>query len=71
MCGYIAGVVLAGVGKGNDSSICITDTTRPNYSRVRLLSSECSLNWRLMLASPVSENNSCDNYLYVTDYIHR
>lgn len=53
MCGYIAGVVLAGVGKGNDSSICITDTTRPNYSRVRLLSSECSLNWRLMLASPM------------------
>jgi hypothetical protein len=71
MCGYIAGVVLAGAGSGNDSSICVTDPTKPNYSRVRLLSSKCSLNWRLMLASPVSENNSCENYLYVTDYIHR
>ncbi|KAF2655619.1 hypothetical protein K491DRAFT_412594 [Lophiostoma macrostomum CBS 122681] len=46
MCGYIAGVVLAGVRDGSDHSIC-------DASFGNLLSSRCSLNWRLMLASPM------------------
>jgi hypothetical protein len=43
MCGYIAGVVLAGV---RDRSACSKDAGN-------LLTSQCSLNWRLMLASPM------------------
>jgi hypothetical protein len=46
MCGYIAGVALAGVRDGMDNSIC-------NQDAGNLLSSQCSLNWRLMLASPM------------------
>lgn len=46
MCGYIAGVVLAGVRDGSRSDIC--DEKFGN-----LLTSRCSLNWRLMLASPM------------------
>ncbi|KAF2265060.1 hypothetical protein CC78DRAFT_532691 [Lojkania enalia] len=46
MCGYIAGVVLAGVRDGNRPDIC-------NKAAGNLLSSQCSLNWRLMLASPM------------------
>ncbi|KAF2634027.1 hypothetical protein P280DRAFT_554874 [Massarina eburnea CBS 473.64] len=46
MCGYIAGVVLADVRDGMDPEIC-------NLAANNLLSSRCSLNWRLMLASPM------------------
>lgn len=46
MCGYIAGVVLAGVRDGMNTDIC-------NAKAQNLLSSQCSLNWRLMLASPM------------------
>ncbi|KAF2797483.1 hypothetical protein K505DRAFT_235427 [Melanomma pulvis-pyrius CBS 109.77] len=47
MCGYIAGVVLAGVRDGQDPNIC--NATPLN----NLLTARCSLNWRLMLASPM------------------
>lgn len=47
MCGYIAGVALAHVKDGMDSSIC-------NIKAGNLLSWQCSSNWRLILASPVS-----------------
>ncbi|KAF9732672.1 hypothetical protein PMIN06_002873 [Paraphaeosphaeria minitans] len=46
MCGYIAGVALAGVRDGSNANIC-------NAAANNLLSSQCSLNWRLMLASPM------------------
>lgn len=46
MCGYIAGVVLAGVREGANKDIC-------NAEAGNLLSAQCSLNWRLMLASPM------------------
>lgn len=46
MCGYISGVVLANVGEGSNADIC-------NKAEGNLLSAKCSLNWRLMLASPV------------------
>lgn len=49
MCGYIAGVVLAGVGNGDDKTVCFHG---PNKSPGNL-SFRCSLNWRLMLASPM------------------
>lgn len=44
--GYIAGVALAGVGHGHDSAVC-------NENAGNLLSAHCSINWRLMLASPM------------------
>jgi hypothetical protein len=47
MCGYIAGVVLAGVRDGQDQNVCSVEIGN-------LLTTKCSLNWRLMLASPVS-----------------
>ncbi|PVI05411.1 hypothetical protein DM02DRAFT_725112 [Periconia macrospinosa] len=46
MCGYIAGVALAGVQDGANRDIC--DKKFNN-----LLTSRCSMNWRLMLASPM------------------
>ncbi|KAH7112931.1 hypothetical protein B0J11DRAFT_183760 [Dendryphion nanum] len=46
MCGYIAGVVLANVGHGSNGAIC-------NKELGNLLSPKCSMNWRLMLASPM------------------
>ncbi|KAF2014555.1 hypothetical protein BU24DRAFT_371260 [Aaosphaeria arxii CBS 175.79] len=46
MCGYIAGVALADVRDGMNKEIC------GEGSKI-LLSSRCSLNWRLMLASPM------------------
>lgn len=48
MCGYIAGVIFRGVLDG-DSALCTNPTTPQNI----LLSTQCSLNWRLMLASPM------------------
>lgn len=48
MCGYIAGVIFRNVLDG-DSAQC----TDPNTSQDILLSTRCSLNWRLMLASPM------------------
>ena len=48
MCGYIAGVIFRNVLDG-DSSICTNPQTPQNI----LLSTHCSLNWRLMLASPM------------------
>ncbi|KAF2492702.1 putative MFS myo-inositol transporter [Lophium mytilinum] len=53
MLGYIAGVVLAGVRDGNNPEICIVDPSNPKYDRSMLLTAQCSLNWRLMLASPM------------------
>ena len=47
MLGYIAGVIFRDVLQG-DSAIC-----DPRSSRETLLSVQCSLNWRLMLASPM------------------
>ena len=47
MLGYVAGVVFRNVLQG-DSSMCKSEQTQQ-----RLLSVECSLNWRLMLASPM------------------
>lgn len=47
MLGYIAGVIFRNVLQG-DSKTCL-----PDASRERLLSVQCSLNWRLMLASPM------------------
>ncbi|KAF2715807.1 hypothetical protein K504DRAFT_478840 [Pleomassaria siparia CBS 279.74] len=46
MCGYIAGVVLAGVADSGNPTLC-----GPKSSL--LLTARCSLNWRLMLASPM------------------
>ena len=51
MCGYIAGVVLAGVGDGQDRKLCSAELKN-------LLTADCSRNWRLMLASPVSSHHS-------------
>ncbi|KAF2834977.1 sugar transporter family protein [Patellaria atrata CBS 101060] len=48
MCGYISGVVLRNVNSGNEGT-CDQDRSSPDH----LLSSYCSLNWRLMLASPM------------------
>ena len=48
MCGYIAGVIFRNV-LGGDSALC----TDPNTPQNILLSTHCSLNWRLMLASPM------------------
>ncbi|KAF2175792.1 MFS sugar transporter [Zopfia rhizophila CBS 207.26] len=48
MCGLITGVVLAGVREGSNPNICGNNSGSAN-----LLSSKCSLNWRLMLASPM------------------
>lgn len=47
MLGYVAGVVFRDVLQG-DSSTCNNEQTQQT-----LLSVECSLNWRLMLASPM------------------
>ena len=47
MLGYIAGVIFRDVLQG-DSATC-----DPQASREVLLSVQCSLNWRLMLASPM------------------
>ncbi|KAK3215883.1 hypothetical protein GRF29_8g1427028 [Pseudopithomyces chartarum] len=44
MCGYISGVALANVGDRN--------TSQCSVEAGNLLSFRCSLNWRLMLASP-------------------
>lgn len=48
MLGYIAGVAFAGVRDGANPDICPADGPSE-----LLLSSRCSLNWRLMLASPM------------------
>ena len=48
MLGYVAGVVFRNVLQG-DSSTC----DPLGQTQQRLLSVECSLNWRLMLASPM------------------
>ena len=49
MLGYIAGVIFRNVLSG-DSPRC---TISPNNPHPNLLGVECSLNWRLMLASPM------------------
>ena len=49
MLGYIAGVIFRDVLQG-DSTTCDPDL---RVSRETLLSVQCSLNWRLMLASPM------------------
>nr|BBI16191.1 hypothetical polyol transporter [Ramalina conduplicans] len=48
MLGYVAGVVFHDVLQGDDPSKCGS-----GQSQQTLLSFECSLNWRLMLASPM------------------
>ena len=52
MLGYVAGVVFYNVLDG-DSARCTNYNAVPPPSREMLLSVECSLNWRLMLASPM------------------
>lgn len=48
MLGYIAGVIFRNVLEGDSKTTCGTGS-----SRETLLSVRCSLNWRLMLASPM------------------
>lgn len=48
MLGYIAGVAFAGINDGANRTICPEDG-----NATLLLSARCSLNWRLMLASPM------------------
>jgi hypothetical protein len=60
MCGYIAGVVLAGVRDGHDENLCSAKLDN-------LLTAKCSLNWRLMLASPVSSHHSRFSQIRVMD----
>lgn len=73
MCGYLSGVALAGVGNVTQD-MCINATAScrdddPSNNRVHgdcsgtsfqgtLLSSTCSLNWRLMVGSPVSTTHA-------------
>ncbi|KAF2108423.1 hypothetical protein BDV96DRAFT_587778 [Lophiotrema nucula] len=57
MLGYIAGVVLAGVRNGSNDSIC-------NHQAGNLLFYDCSLNWRLMLASPMVLPLAVAAYIY-------
>lgn len=47
MCGYLSGVALASVG-GVNQHVCQSATQN------MLLTAKCSMNWRLMLGSPVS-----------------
>lgn len=48
MLGYMAGVIFRNALQGDNSTICAK-----TLSRDTLLSVKCSLNWRLMLASPM------------------
>ena len=52
MLGYIAGVIFRDVLNG-DSSTCTNYNAIPAPTKELLLSVQCSLNWRLMLASPM------------------
>ena len=52
MLGYIAGVAFRDILQG-DSQGCMFDAT-PRPSQERLRSIDCSLNWRLTLASPMA-----------------
>ena len=52
MLGYIAGVIFRNVLNG-DSSTCTNYNAIPAPTKELLLSVQCSLNWRLMLASPM------------------
>ena len=52
MLGYIAGVIFRNVLEG-DSTTCTDYNATPQPTKDFLLSFQCSLNWRLMLASPM------------------
>jgi MFS family permease len=70
MCGYLSGVALAsvgGIGKERCQEAFAKCKSDPNgacpefrYSQT-LNSQQCSLNWRMMLASPVSVQRSTDH----------
>lgn len=60
MLGYIAGVAFAGIRDGGDRSIC-----DPKGDRSVLLSPRCSLNWRIILASPMVLPLIVVAYIYV------
>lgn len=62
MLGYIAGVVFRGVLQGDAQGCRFRDTPTP--SQAKLLSTECSLNWRLMLASPMALPLVAAAYVY-------
>lgn len=51
MLGYIAGVIFRDVLQGDALGCRYNDLPAPSQARLR--STECSLNWRLMLASPM------------------